>query len=214
MSNSGNKPLQQWDEHPNNQQWQQAVRQNEGVRNQGQQTNQRGDQQKGFDGYLTSKAKEKKVNDSIIPENLNVERNVDNDNNKEEVKFEKGGLLEQPKGNVQELGGNFKHHQPQNVQPAGKDNVLPADQNNVQFEKQQVQQNAPVESNLDKQKDAYVQDNSFKSRKLNSVRIVELPSRDEELGGSLPWEKKGVFKNLIKVRKSFTFSYLFQFTQR
>ena len=199
LNQNNDKRGQQWQQ-PLQQQWQQPIQpQNVGLKEQWRQPvqwDQLHMEEKKFDDYLTKKVKEKNINDNIIPQNLNVEPNVDNAD-KQAVKFEQGGILEQPKGNINE--GHFHRNQQQKVQRLDNDNIQPADSKVVKSQEQQVQQNV-VQG--EKQKDEYIQDNSFKSRKLNTIRIAKLPSRDDDVGGSLPWEKQEVFTELMKVRVS------------
>ncbi len=54
--------------------------------------------------------------------------------------------------------------------------------------------------NTSEAQDAYVQQGTFKSRKLNSAQSNQVMGASEDVAG-FPWEKKGTFRNIMKVRK-------------
>ena len=167
--------MQQQNLQVNNQQWQQPI----------QKWDQQQAEDKKFNDYLTNKIKDKKVEDNIIPENINADQKLIVDG--QQVKFEKGDTLEQSKKSVLD--------QQRNVQAAAGNVAVPDIPGQVMPADQQPQNDVP----LDKQKDVYAQDNSFKSRKLNTIKIADGSSMDENTDGFLPWEKKRVFANLVKV---------------
>ena len=149
------------------------------------QFNQQQAEDKKFDGYLTNKIKDKKVDDNIIvPENMNADQKLIGDS--QQVKFEKGDRLEQSKKSMLDEQQNAKPAEVNAAPPDAPGKILPAEQQ---------QNDVP----LDKQNDVYVQDNSFKSRKLNAIKITDGSSIDEDTDGFLPWEKKRIFDNLVKV---------------
>ena len=167
--------VQQQNLQVNNQQWQQPM----------QKWDQHQAEDKKFDDYLTNKIKDKKVEDNIIPENINADQKLIVDG--QQVKLEKGDILEQSKKSVLD--------QQRNVEPAAGNVAVPDIPGQVMPADQQPQNDVP----LDKQKDVYAQDNSFKSRKLNTIKIADGSSIDENIDGFLPWEKKRVFDDLVKV---------------
>ena len=145
--------------------------------------------------YLTNKIKDKKVDDNImIPENINADHKLIG--NSQQVKFEKGDRLEQSKKSVLDGQQNGKPEEVSAALPDVPGQMMPAEQ-------QQQQKDVP----LYKQKDVYAQDNSFKSRKLNTIKIADGSSIDEDTDGFLPWEKKRVFDNLVKVSLSFCYQF-------
>ena len=143
-----------------------------------------------FSDYLGNKAKERNVADDVIPANVNVNRV--GDDNQEKVKFEQGEVLEQPDVGMAlpAQQGNEPNLQEVNAQLLDGKLAL----NDTDSAKKQIQPNKTVDD-----KDAYVQEGTFKSRKLNEIKIAEKDDSNSVADGFLPWERRGVFAELIKV---------------